>query len=129
MPEEERMRIDSWLHVARFFKTRGLAARAVDGGSVQLNGARAKRHSEVKSGDAVEVRRGPWRTSVVVRAIGARRGPASEAAQLYEETDVSRRQREALRIQISSMPSRDSGDGRPTKRERRELERLRKDRG
>jgi ribosome-associated heat shock protein Hsp15 len=77
---DERVRLDKWLWAARFFKTRALAAEAVAGGKVQVNGDRAKRARPVQTGDEVRVRHGPYDHVVVVRALSARRGPASAAA-------------------------------------------------
>ncbi len=90
--EEGRIRLDKWLWAARFFKTRALAAEAVEGGKVQVNGDRPKRARPVQVGDEVRVRLGPYEHTVSVRALSGRRGPASEAAGLYEETVESRTQ-------------------------------------
>ena len=117
------MRLDKWLWAARFFKTRAIAADAVDGGKVHLNGERVKRAKNVRAGDEVRVRLGPYEHRVVVRALSERRGPATEAATLYEELEESRAAREALQAQrrVESMGmSRESA--RPTKRERRQLD-------
>jgi ribosome-associated heat shock protein Hsp15 len=117
------VRLDKWLWAARFFKTRSLAAEAIAGGKVQVNGERAKPARELKPGDELRVRQGPYEKHVVVRALAARRGPASEAAALYDETEESRRARERLaeqrRFEIA-----DYDAGRPTKKDRRELRRL-----
>ena len=86
----EKVRIDKWLWAARFYKTRGLASEAIAGGKVQVNGDRAKRARPVQPGDELRIRQGPYEHHVVVRALSARRGPASMAAQLYEETSASR---------------------------------------
>ena len=122
----ERVRLDKWLWVARFFKTRGLAADAIDGGKVEVNATRAKRAKMVQVGDEVCVRQSPFEHVVVVRGVSERRGPASVAATLYEETPESKAKREALATQIRSMPAGDWESGRPTKRDRREIERFRK---
>ena len=81
----DRLRIDKWLWAARFFKTRSLAAQAVDGGRVQVNGARVKPSKDVKPGDEVAVHIGELEWVVDVRALAARRGPAEAARKLYEE--------------------------------------------
>jgi ribosome-associated heat shock protein Hsp15 len=122
----ERVRLDKWLWAARFFKTRALAAEAIDGGKVEVNDARAKRAKMVQLGDAVRVRQTPFEHVVIVRGIADRRGPASVAATLYEETPESKKKREALVTQIRSMPSDDWETGRPTKRDRRDIERFKR---
>ena len=123
MASGTHVRLDKWLWAARFFKTRSLAAEAIAGGKVQVNGERAKPARELKPGDELRVRQGPYEKHVVVRALAARRGPASEAAALYDETEESRRARERLaeqrRFEIA-----DYDAGRPTKKDRRELRRL-----
>ena len=122
----DRVRFDKWLWAARFYKTRGLAAEAIDGGRVDVNGARAKRAKMVQIRDEVTVRQTPFEHVVIVRGVSDRRGPASVAATLYEETAASKAKREALATQIRSMPADDWDTGRPTKRDRRELERFRR---
>jgi len=120
------VRLDRWLWAARLFKTRALAAAAIDGGKVQLNGARTKRGKQVHPGDRLRLRVGPFEHAVVVRALSERRGRAEEARRLYDETAESRAARERLAEQLRTAPSlRYEGKGRPTKRERREIERLR----
>jgi ribosome-associated heat shock protein Hsp15 len=123
--DDGRVRLDKWLWAARFYKTRGLASEAVDGGKVQVNGDRAKRARPVQPGDEVRIRQGPYEHHVVVRALSARRGPASAAAELYEETPASRAAREAMALQLKSLHAAFVPDkGRPTKKDRRELGRL-----
>ncbi|HEX6052003.1 MAG TPA: S4 domain-containing protein [Gemmatimonadaceae bacterium] len=122
----DRVRLDKWLWAARFYKTRGLAADAIDGGKVEVNDVRAKRAKMVQVGDAVRIRQSPFEHVVIVRGVSERRGPASVAATLYEESAESKAKREALVTQIRSMPSGDWETGRPTKRDRREIERFRK---
>ena len=122
---EGRVRLDRWLWAARFYKTRSLAAEAVAGGKVQVNGDRAKRARALQAGDEVRVRQGPYEFVVVVRALAVRRGPASAAAELYEERPGSRAAREAAAAQLKSMHAAFVPEkGRPTKRDRRDLERL-----
>jgi ribosome-associated heat shock protein Hsp15 len=123
---DERVRLDKWLWAARFYKTRGLAADAIDGGKVDVNGARAKRAKMVQVGDEVRVRQTPFEHVLHVRGVSERRGPASVAARLYEETPESKAKREALATQIRSMPVDDWDSGRPTKRDRREIDRFRR---
>ena len=123
----ERVRLDRWLWAARFFKTRALAA-AVGGGQVELNGARSKRAKPVEVGDRLRIRRGPFEYVVVVRAVAEHRGSPAVAAGLYEEDAEGRRRRERLAEQLRIAPSlRFEGKGRPTKKDRREIERLRGD--
>ena len=124
--EDGRVRLDKWLWAARFFKTRALAAEAVEGGKVQVNGDRPKRARPLQVGDEIRVRLGPYEHTITVRALSARRGPASEAAGLYEETAASRSAREALAIQLKSLHAAFGPDkGRPTKKDRRDIERWR----
>jgi len=123
--EPARLRIDKWLWAARFYKTRSLAARAVEGGKVKLNGERVKPAKEVKTGDGLEVRSGELHWRVEVRAVASRRGPAAEAALLYAESDESRMRREhmvAMR-RAGPHPGHDT-HGRPTKRDRRMIRRF-----
>ena len=123
---ETRVRLDKWLWAARFYKTRALAAEAIDGGKVDVNGARVKRAKMVQPGDEVRIRQTPFEHVVLVRGVSERRGPASVAATLYDETVESKAKREALATQIRSMPADDWDTGRPTKRDRREIERFRR---
>ena len=125
MPEHDSVRLDKWLWAARFFKTRSLATHAVEGGKVQLNGQRVKPAKPVQPGDEVRVRLGPFEHVVFVRALSERRGPASQAALLFEETSASRQAREQLATQLKYQPVINyEGKGRPTKRDRRDLERF-----
>jgi ribosome-associated heat shock protein Hsp15 len=120
------VRLDKWLWAARFFKTRALAIAAIESGKVELNGVRAKPASPTHAGDRVRVRLGPYVHAVLVRALSTRRGPAAEAAELYEETAESRDARQRLAWQLRhAVPVHDWSEGRPTKKERRALRRLR----
>src|ERR1700754_3529221 len=114
---EEPMRIDKWLWAARLSKTRAIAADAVKDGRVKVNGVAAKPSKDVKPGDELELRTGPVRVNVVIRGTAPRRGPASEAQLLYEESEesVDARQRHAE----ERRPARLQGGegGRPTKRD------------
>src|SRR5688572_6057742 len=123
---DDRVRLDKWLWAARFFKTRALAAEAIDGGKVDVNGAGVKRAKLVQVGDEVRVRQTPFEHVVKVLGVSERRGPASVAAALYEETADSKAKRAALATQIRSMPHDDWDSGRPTKRDRREIQRFRR---
>jgi ribosome-associated heat shock protein Hsp15 len=122
-----RVRVDKWLWAARFFKTRSLAAEAIQGGRVDVNGTRAKASKEVRVGDRVDLTIGPVAWTVEVRALSDRRGPASVAQTLYAETDESRvrRERMAQERRLAPAPGADL-HGRPTKRDRRQIESLRR---
>jgi ribosome-associated heat shock protein Hsp15 len=115
------MRIDKWLWAARFFKTRSLAVQAIEAGHVSLNGERAKAAKALKRGDEVVVRRPPFEHHVIVKALAERRGPASEAALLYEETAESRARRTMLAAEMKALPA-PRFKGRPTKKTRRDYE-------
>jgi ribosome-associated heat shock protein Hsp15 len=121
--DSARVRIDKWLWAARFFKTRSLATEAVDGGKVELNGERAKPAKLVKPGDEIRLRLGPYEHILIVRSLAERRGPASVAQSLYEETEASRGAREALAAQLRLAPAAFvyEDKGRPTKKDRRDL--------
>ena len=123
----EAVRIDKWLWAARFFKTRGAATEAVLGGRVHVNDARVKPSKEVRAGDAVEVTVGGVRRSVVVTGVSDKRGSASVAATLYDETpeSIARREQHALERRFARPLGADLG-ARPTKQARRRLEELRR---
>ena len=116
------MRIDKWLWAARFFKTRSLAAQAVGSGKVNFNGDRCKPAREIRVGDELHVRTGELEWHVLVRELSDKRGPASVAQKLYEETAESRARREekAAQRKLAREPAREI-KGRPTKRNRRLL--------
>ncbi len=122
--EVEGLRIDKWLWAARFYKTRSLAAEEIGKGRVQLNGQEAKAAREVKVGDRVRLRQGPVLRDIVVRGLSAQRGPAPVAQQLYEETPESLAAREAAAQQrrFAAEPAQAIEQGRPTKRDRREMD-------
>jgi ribosome-associated heat shock protein Hsp15 len=125
--EPERIRIDKWLWAARFFKTRSAATEAVTGGHVHVNGERVKPARDVKTGDRLEIRRGQQRFTVVVTGLAERRGSASAAAELYEETPESIAEREKRRDERRlSKPLGSDLSERPTKRDRRRLDALRR---
>jgi ribosome-associated heat shock protein Hsp15 len=122
---EGRVRVDKWLWAARFFKTRSLAAQAVEGGKVQVNGQRAKPARDVKPGDALAIHIGEFEWLIEVRALATRRGPAEEARRLYEESDASRARRQAAVEARKRAPDPAFGmRGRPTKRDRRLIRRF-----
>ncbi len=122
----DRVRIDKWLWAARFFKTRSAATEAVQGGRVHVNDVRAKPAKEVAVGDTVALTVGqiPW--TVIVRGLADKRGSAAAAAALYEETAESKagRERRADDRRYARPLGADLGE-RPTKRARRQIERLR----
>jgi ribosome-associated heat shock protein Hsp15 len=120
----ERVRIDKWLWAARFFKTRSLATEAVDGGKVDVNGARAKPAKLVGPGDEVRVRVGPQLFVVHVTDTAERRGSAEVARGLYEETEESRLARERAR-EVQRLSPIAFDEGRPDKRDRRDLRKFR----
>jgi ribosome-associated heat shock protein Hsp15 len=123
--EPDKIRLDKWLWAARFFKTRALAAEAVEGGKVQVNGERPKRARSLQPGDEIRIRLGPYEHIVTVRRLSDRRGPAPQAAELYQETEASRSAREARSVQLKSLHALFGPEkGRPTKKDRREIERL-----
>jgi len=124
--DSDRVRLDKWLWAARFFKTRSLATEAVGGGKVEVNGERAKPAKAVKPGDEIRLRIGPYEHVLILRRLSERRGPASVAQALYEETPASRDERERLAAQLKMAPPAFVYEekGRPTKKDRRDLSRL-----
>jgi ribosome-associated heat shock protein Hsp15 len=125
--ETARVRVDKWLWAARFFKTRALAADAIESGKVEVNGERAKRAKQLQVGDSLRVRLGPYHHIISVLAVSERRGPASMARTLYEENVEGRKAREALQVQVKAAQSTSGYDGgKPTKKDRREIEKLRR---
>ncbi len=119
----DRVRLDKWLWAARFLKTRSLAVEAITGGKVLINGERVKPAKEVRLGMTVTVRTHLERTVVITGLSDVRRG-APEAALLYQETPESIVRREQQAEMKRLEPQRERGDGRPTKRERRQLTRF-----
>lgn len=124
--ETETPRLDKWLWAARFYKTRSLARQAIEAGHVRANGVSAKPSRAARIGDLIEITRGESLLECEIRALATQRGPARVAAALYQETDQSIARREQLAAERSLR-----GDGlrpgglRPTKRERRNLDRWR----
>lgn len=123
---EDHARLDKWLWVARFFKTRALAAAAIDGGKIERNGEKAKRGKPIRPGDTLRIRLGPYEHRITVVAVAAQRGSASVAATLYQEDPESRANRERLHEQHRLAAAMHGGSvpGRPTKRDRREIGKL-----
>ena len=126
MSDRGSVRLDKWLWAARFYKTRSLATAAISAGDVRVARERVKPARDVKAGDELQVRRGDDVMDVVVRELSSARGPAPVAQRLYEETEDSRqrRARAAERRALAREPALDI-KGRPTKRDARELRRLR----
>lgn len=122
----ERVRIDKWLWAARFFKTRSLAADAVEGGKAQWQGNRVKPAHAVKVGDRLQVRIGTMHWEIDVLALSERRGSASIAQTLYRETPESLAERQRLMAERAAAPVLQGflGKGRPTKRDRRRMPRF-----
>ena len=120
----ERLRIDKWLWAARFYKTRTLASEEIGKGRVAINGQEAKAAREVKVGDTVSVRRDSVTRTVVVRGLSGMRGPAPVAQQLYEETpeSIAEREKAAEQRRYAREPALAIDQGRPTKRQRRDLD-------
>ncbi len=122
-----KVRLDRWLWAARWFKTRALASRALAGGKIRVNGERPKRARLIGLGDEVRIRRGPFEFHVIVRGLAEQRGPASVAARLYQETPTSVEARSRLALALRQQPQISyDGTGRPTKRDRRAIERLKR---
>jgi ribosome-associated heat shock protein Hsp15 len=121
------LRIDKWLWAARFYKTRSLASSAVDGGHVELNGERAKPAKQIRIGDELRIRINHFTHVVHVRGFAERRGPATEAQLLYEETAASKAERARLAEQrrLAPVPAYEEG-GRPTKRDRRDMSKIKR---
>ena len=121
----EPMRIDKWLWAARFFKTRSLAAKAVDGGRVQLNGESVKPSRALKPGDELAIRVGELEWVVEVKALSRQRGPAAQAALLYAEREDSRARRQAaIALRKVQLHPGAGVKGRPTKKDRRLIHRF-----
>lgn len=125
LEDETRHRIDKWLWAARFFKTRSLAADAVESGKVQMDGVRAKPSREVRIGQVIYIRTKDFEIELTVQALSNQRRGAPEAALLYAETEASiQRREEAKATQAADHAKRDRGLGRPTKRQLRDIKRF-----
>ena len=122
--ETSKLRIDKWLWAARFYKTRSLAADAVESGKVLVNEMRAKPARAIAAGDRLDIRIGQYQFLIEVLALSGKRGPAPEAQKLYRESDASRERRAVLAAQLKAEQVIFSFKGRPTKRDRRLIERL-----
>ncbi|MGV1044708.1 RNA-binding S4 domain-containing protein [Limnohabitans sp.] len=126
----DSLRIDKWLWAARFFKTRSIASDEIGKNRVQINGQDAKASREVKPGDTVRMRQGQVERTVRVKAVSGVRGPAPVAQLLYEETaeSLAQRQKLAEMNRLSREPALSIEQGRPTKRDRRQIEKTWDDR-
>lgn len=121
-----KVRIDKWLWAARFYKTRALAADAIEGGKIEVNGERSKRSKLVQAGDRIRIRIGPYEHLVAVLGVSEKRGSATIASALYAEEAESRKAREAMALHVRSMHAGNSYEtGRPSKKDRRDIERVR----
>ena len=122
-----KIRLDKWLWAARFYKTRALSAEAIGGGKVEVNGERGKRSKLVQSGDSMRIRMGPYEHVIEVTGVSGTRGSAMIAATLYKETDDSRKARETMSAHVRAMNANTGYDsGRPTKKDRRDIEKVRR---
>jgi ribosome-associated heat shock protein Hsp15 len=120
------VRLDKWLWAARFFKTRTLAAEAIDAGRVEVNGERAKRSRAITVGDTLRIRKPPFEQVIEVLGESEQRGPASVAQTLYAETEASVKARETLAAQMKALgPPVFRERGKPGKKERRAIDRWR----
>lgn len=120
----EKFRIDKWLFAARFFKTRSLAAEAIERGRVTLNDQRVKPAKVLAVGDRLTIRINNYQYDIEVLGLSNKRGSAPVAQQLYRETDESREKRELQAARLKAQPQPFYTKGRPTKRDRREIERF-----
>jgi ribosome-associated heat shock protein Hsp15 len=124
---EEKFRVDKWLFAARFFKTRSLAAEAIERGRVTLNEHRVKPAKLLMVGELLTIRIGNYQYVIEVLGLSNKRGSATMAQQLYRETEESRKQREIVAERIKAQPQSFYTKGRPTKRDRRDIQRFRSD--
>ncbi len=122
----ETMRLDKWLWCARFYKTRSLATEEIGKGRVTVNGQLAKPARDLRCGDTVALRQGPVARTVVVRGLSPARGPAPIAQRLYEETpdSIAAREKAVEQRRLAPEPAATLQEGRPTKRDRREIDRI-----
>jgi ribosome-associated heat shock protein Hsp15 len=121
--EHEKLRIDKWLWAARFFKTRSLAVDAVESGKVTMDEARIKPAKAIGVGDMLVIRLGQYHFEVEVLGLSNKRGPAPEAQKLYRESEASKARRAEIAANLKALPQ-PTFKGRPTKRDRREIERF-----
>lgn len=128
MAGDTAARLDKWLWAARFFKTRSAATEAVVGGKVEVNGERAKPARAVRPGDVVVLRLAPFRWELDVTGVADRRGTTAQAATLYRETAASLAARTELADQLRLAPALEFSEGRPSKKDRRAMAKLRGER-
>ena len=121
--ETDKLRIDKWLWAARFFKTRSLAVEAVESGKVTMGEARIKPAKAIGAGDRLVIRLGQYHFEVEVLALSNKRGPAPQAQKLYRESEASKARRAEIAANLKALPQ-PAFKGRPTKRDRREIERF-----
>ena len=121
--ENEKLRIDKWLWAARFFKTRSLAAEAIESGKVTINEMRVKPAKAIGVGDRLVIRLGQYHFEIEVLGLSSKRGPAPQAQKLYQESEESRARRAEIAANLKALPQ-PTFKGRPTKRDRREIERF-----
>ena len=122
---EEKFRIDKWLFAARFFKTRSLAAEAIERGRVTISEQRVKPAKLLTEGELLTIRIGNYQYVIEVLGLSNKRGSATMAQKLYRETEESRKQREIVAERLKAQPQPFYTKGRPTKRDRRDIERFR----
>lgn len=123
--DTSKIRVDKWLWAARFFKTRSLAIVAIESGKVLVNEERVKPAKSIDIGNFLAVRLGPYTFVVEVLGLSDKRGPAPQAQKLYKETEESMKRREALAFERKAQAQIiERGEGRPTKKDRREIERF-----
>jgi ribosome-associated heat shock protein Hsp15 len=119
------MRLDKWLWAARFFKTRSLAQQAIAAGRVKLDDARVKSSHEIKPGNSLAIRVGDFEWQITVKELSDKRGPAEQARKLYQESEASRAERERRKdLRRWGAEPASALKGRPTKRDRRTLEKF-----
>lgn len=119
---DKAQRLDKWLWAARFYKTRSLAVEAINGGKVHLNNNRVKPSRNIKLEDTISISKPPYEFVISVLGLSNKRGPATEAQKLYQESAESKQKRELLREQIKNEPLGFRHDkGRPSKRDRRHI--------
>lgn len=124
MTIDNSVRLDKWLWAARFFKTRSIAKDAIDGGKVHCDGVKGKASRAVTVGMSLKIRQGSHEKTVIVQGLSEKRGPATIAQELYQETAESIKNRETLALQRQSMPK---TEGKPDKRQRRQIHRFKRD--
>jgi len=122
--ENGKLRIDKWLWAARFYKTRSLAITAIESGKVEINEIRVKPSKTIDMGDMVAIRLGPYQFVVEVLALSDKRGPAPQAQKLYKETEASVKRREELAFLRKAQAQNQTREGRPTKKERRDIDKF-----